>query len=131
MIKRIGLFIIATMLFTASQVFACGGEGMAMGGMKMEGGYEMMMGKPSIVASNDGGVIILMGHKLYKYDKNLNLIKEVELKMDMPDMKGMKKDCPMCQKMMNKDHSMNQSPEEKKTEDTKPVDAGLEHQEHH
>ena len=45
-----------------------------MGGM--HGG---MMGEKSIVSSNDGGAIVMAGSKLYKYDKNLNLVKEVEL----------------------------------------------------
>lgn len=56
-----------------------------------------------MVASSDGGVIILQGRKLSKYDKNLNLVKEVELKMDMAGMhmkKGEKTcGCPHCQMM--------------------------------
>ena len=48
------------------------------GGMMPQKGMMQGMEK-SIVASNDGGVIVLAGHKLYKYDKNLNLVKEVEL----------------------------------------------------
>jgi len=51
-----------------------------------------MMGcmmKPVMIATSDGGVVILMGNKLTKYDKNLTLIKEVEIKMGMPDMKKM------------------------------------------
>ena len=60
-------------------------------GMKMHG---MMMGMMprQMVASNDGGVIVLAGNKLYKYDKNLTLVKEAEIKVDMEDMKG---NCPM------------------------------------
>ena len=33
-----------------------------------------------MVATSDGGVIVMAGHKLFKYDKDLNLVKEVELK---------------------------------------------------
>ena len=50
-----------------------------------------MMNK-SIVATPDGGVIIVMGNKLLKYDKDLNLVKEVEIKMDMDGMHEMMKD---------------------------------------
>jgi hypothetical protein len=73
------------------------GEKMEHHGMheKMMGMMKMgMMEKPQMVASNDGGVIILAGHKLYKYDKNLNLVKEVDLKTEggMCPMKDMMKE---------------------------------------
>jgi len=54
-----------------------------------------MMGK-EIVATQDGGVIVLVGHKLMKYDKDLNLLKEVEIEIDM------KKIMEKCKKMMEK-----------------------------
>ena len=41
-------------------------------------------GKPTLVATPDGGVIVLFGSKLSKFDGQLNLIKEVELKSE-PD----------------------------------------------
>lgn len=41
----------------------------------------------SMVSSNDGGVIILSGNKLMKYDKDLNLVKEVEIKGGGMEMK--------------------------------------------
>ena len=73
-----------------------------MGGKMMKGSmHEMMesMMKRSVTATSDGGVVVLFGNKLTKYDKDLNVVKEVELKMDMEgmqkmmgDMKGM---CPM------------------------------------
>jgi hypothetical protein len=40
---------------------------------------EMMMSK-SLVATKDGGVVVLLGNKLFKYDKDLVLQKEVEIK---------------------------------------------------
>ncbi|MDD5585294.1 MAG: hypothetical protein PHV55_09625, partial [Candidatus Omnitrophica bacterium] len=40
----------------------------------------MAMMQKQMAASGDGGVIILTGNKLLKYDKDLNLIKAVELK---------------------------------------------------
>ena len=57
-----------------------------------------MMGR-SIVATSDGGIVVVMGNKLTKYDKDLNVAKEVELKMDMEGMKKMMGEmmekCPM------------------------------------
>ncbi|HNX69308.1 MAG TPA: hypothetical protein PLL75_04495 [Candidatus Omnitrophota bacterium] len=59
-------------------------------------GMMSMMRKTSMVASNDGGVIVLAGNKLMKYDANLDLVKEVEVKMPAP-MGG--KMCPMMKDM--------------------------------
>jgi hypothetical protein len=36
----------------------------------------------AMVATSDGGVVVWTGGKLKKYDSNLNLVKEVELKVD-------------------------------------------------
>jgi len=70
------------------------GQGMMGQGMmdkdKMMGMCKMMMGK-SVVATSDGGVVVLTGNKLQKYDKNLELKKEVEIKVDMGSMHKMKK----------------------------------------
>ncbi len=56
----------------------------------------------SIIATVDGGVIVFAGDKLMKYDKDLNLAREVEIKGDMKAMKKkrkqMMKDCPMMHK---------------------------------
>lgn len=76
---------------------------------KMEKGKPMMgmchmhkmmcehMMKKEIVAAGDGGVIIMTCGKLYKYDKDLNLVKDVELTKIKEDMKAkmeeMKKEC--------------------------------------
>ncbi len=48
----------------------------------MAGMIMQMMGamQKQMAATNDGGVIVLTGNKLLKYDKDLNLVKEVELK---------------------------------------------------
>jgi hypothetical protein len=70
-----------------------------MHGMMMKG----MMEK-SIIATADGGVFVLVGNKLIKYDKDLNLVKEVEIKIDMEAMKKnmmeMMKNCPMMKDKM-------------------------------
>ena len=68
---------------------------------KMMGMQHMMMSK-SMVATPDGGVIVMVGHKLQKYDKDLVLQKEVELKMDKEEMKEKMEKGPMHEKMMKK-----------------------------
>ncbi len=60
-----------------------GGKGM-MGMMKM---CQSMMNKPSMVAVGDG-VVVLSGKKLYKYDANLNVVKEADVKVEEMDMMG-------------------------------------------
>lgn len=57
-----------------------------------------MMGKAQMVSTDEGGVIVLADNKLMKYDADLNLVKEVEVKMPMPPMMG--KQCPLNGKMM-------------------------------
>lgn len=74
------------------------GSGMPMEkplGMPMPGMGKMgcVMGKAQMVATDEGGVIVLAGNKLMKYDADLNLVKEVEIKMPMSPMGG--KQCPM------------------------------------
>ena len=46
----------------------------------------MMMEGKKLVATQDGGAILMMGNKLIKYDSQLNIVKEVEIKMDMEAM---------------------------------------------
>lgn len=41
----------------------------------------IMNGK--MVASGDGGVIVMMGDKLIKYDKNLDFVNETEIAVDL------------------------------------------------
>jgi hypothetical protein len=62
------------------------------------------MMKKEVVATSDGGVIVMADNKLFKYDKDVNLIKEVELKIDMKatqdKMTQMMKECAeKCQMM--------------------------------
>ena len=49
-------------------------------GMHMMG-MGRMMKNTSMVATSDGGVVVLMGNKLYKYDKDLMLQKQTEIKI--------------------------------------------------
>ncbi|MFZ0035759.1 MAG: hypothetical protein WAK60_12330 [Sedimentisphaerales bacterium] len=111
--------IIVTMVF----LLAVGGAYLAADEMgwhkegKAEAGKPMMgmcpmhtmmcehMMKKEIIAAGDGGVVILACNKLYKYDKDLNLVKDVELKKIDDDTKAkmeeMKKECAeKCQMKM-------------------------------
>jgi hypothetical protein len=49
-------------------------------GMGHMGMHPMM--HSSMVATSHGGVIVMIGPKLLKYDKDLNLVKETEIKID-------------------------------------------------
>jgi hypothetical protein len=93
--------LIAVPAFLYSQ--SAPGKGPGQGGGMMKdcpkcGMMKMMMDK-TMVASGDGGVIVMIGNKLFKYDKDLELKKEVEIKIDMEAMhKDMMKNmapCPM------------------------------------
>ena len=53
------------------------GPGMHMGGIKM-------------IATEDGGIVVMSLGKLYKYDKDLKLIKEIDIPMDFEHMKKMR-----------------------------------------
>jgi hypothetical protein len=116
-----------------------GEEGMMMGKGKMTGMSgmcgmmmnSMMMGK-SLVATSDGGIIVMMGNRLQKYDKDLVLQKEVEIKIDMEGMQKMMiqmmEKCPMHEKMME-GGMMGQGKEESKETQTSSVTSG--HETHH
>ncbi len=68
----------------------------------------------NMVASSDGGVIVLSGGKLIKYDNQLNVVKQVDLpkpEMGMMGDKGMMDMMKMCQQMMgNGANSGNKTP---------------------
>ncbi|MBL7188991.1 MAG: hypothetical protein ISS70_21905 [Phycisphaerae bacterium] len=97
---------------------AMGEPGMMMGKEKMMAMcpmHGMMMGSmmtKSIAATGDGGVVVMAGNKLIKYDKDLNLVKESEVKMDMEGMQKqmsqMMEQCPMCKNMMQGGSMMGQ-----------------------
>lgn len=65
------------------------GKGDGMGSM---GTMMGMMNR--LVATSDGGVVVMIGNKLYKYDKNLNLLKEAEIKVDFRGMQRMMEQFP-------------------------------------
>ena len=130
-----------------------GKEGMMSGGMKgkmMKGGgmmgrggmmqmcpmHKMMesMAVPTLVATKDGGVVVMLGGKLYKYDRNLNLKHEVELKIGMADMQKMmipmEKKCPMMKMMMGEGGMMGQKAEGQPAAEPVPEESS-EHETHH
>jgi hypothetical protein len=43
----------------------------------------------SMVATQDGGVVVMIGNKLYKYDQNLSLKKETQISVDYEGLKSM------------------------------------------
>jgi hypothetical protein len=62
------------------------------------------MMKRELVATADGGVVVLQGNKLSKYDKDLNLVKELDLKCDVEAVRAKMREmcaaCPMNKKAM-------------------------------
>ena len=66
-----------------------GKMGMGKGMMMSMHGMMMQMAEKSVVATPDGGVIIVSFNKIVKYDKDLNFVKEVELKTDVDGMSKM------------------------------------------
>jgi len=74
--------------------------------MKKGGMKDMMMKKmmqKEMVATKDGGIILLVGNKLIKYDQDLNLIKEVEIKMDIEGQMKRMRECMDKMKEFHKD----------------------------
>lgn len=76
-------------------------SGKEMMGGKMKGMHMMMkwMMEKSVVATSDGGLVVVAGNKITKYDQDLNVVKEAEIKMDLEamgrSMKEMMAQCPM------------------------------------
>jgi len=80
MIALAGLVLIASAVSSAQGQEQAEGQQQMMG-QGMKGGMMHGMMSGQMVAASDGGVIVMMGNKLMKYDKDLNLKKEVEIKM--------------------------------------------------
>lgn len=115
MLTLIAFFMTSSVISFAQEKGSMMGKGMrgSMMGKAREAMMEMwpmhgmmkMMSK-EMVATGDGGVIVMTGNKLMKFDKDLNLVKETEVKMDMEGMcrmmKEMREKCTMCKEMMEK-----------------------------
>jgi hypothetical protein len=133
--KRVRIIAMAVVLLAAGWAYFAFAADPMMKGQGMMDGNDMMhkgmMGQPmagkpmpmmcpmhmmmcqgvmqkDIVAASDGGAIVMVDNKLLKYDKDLNLVKEVELKIDMKamqeKMQTMMKECmEKCQMMKPQD----------------------------
>lgn len=117
--KKITLIMIAFLLISTA-VFAEEAQQETMPGMKGDDPIEMMtpgmgkmrcpmmgMGKTQMATTDDGGVIVLVGNKLMKYDAELVLLKEVEVPMPEGWMGG--KQCPLPASMKAQDPSADQA----------------------
>ncbi len=69
----------------------------------MQGGMMGGMMKRQVVATSDGGVIIIVGNLLIKYDKDLELVEKTAIEISDEDMqrmtKTMKQHRGMCREM--------------------------------
>jgi hypothetical protein len=60
------------------------------------------MMQKQMVATSDGGIVLTVGNKLYKYDSNLNLQKEADIPFNKDCMMKMMKDMDMTGDKMDK-----------------------------
>lgn len=103
--KYLGVLALVVVLAGAGLAHAEGMKGGMMGHGMMDGKamdmHSMMQGMSDVkvIATSDGGVVVVSGDTLTKYDRNLNLVKQVELKgckMCLYKKDGAKKGgCPM------------------------------------
>ena len=97
--KRI-VYLVIGMAFILSSTSVClaqmGGKeqgkmmGKCMKGEKMCPMHGCGMMGRKMLATSDGGIVVMICNKLYKYDKDLNLKKEVEIPVDKDQMRKMK-----------------------------------------
>lgn len=79
--------------------------------MEMKAMHKML--PQLVVATTDGGIVVLSGTRLLKYDKDLNFKKEVEIEMDslaMQNMMMMMSKCPMMKPMQKGMKMSNNTP---------------------
>ncbi len=111
--KKIIFAVVVLSFLISTPVFAEKTEKDEMSGKGMEKMCDPKMGKAQMVATDEGGVIVLTGNKLMKYDANLNLVKEAEIKMPMGPMGD--KQCPMTGKRMDQNAAPAAAESQKKT----------------
>jgi hypothetical protein len=79
------------------------GQGGQMQGCPMCGMMTGAMMMKTMTATPDGGVIVAVGNRLIKYDNQLNVVKDTEMKIDMNQMfasvQKMMENCPLCRQM--------------------------------
>jgi hypothetical protein len=56
---------------------------------RSQGIMRMFLATSKIIATTDHGVVVMIGNKLFKYDRGLRLIKEAEVKVDAKDLEKM------------------------------------------
>ena len=100
--KGIAVMAVGVLVATAGLVYACG-NGSDEGKMDMKGMMHHGMMEQKVVATSDGGIVIVRGNTITKYDRNLKLTNEVQ----MSGMPGMmyKGGCSKCQ-MKGMEHKM-------------------------
>jgi len=91
------------MMGQGGQTHGCAMCGMMAGSMMMK----------TMTATPDGGVIVAVGNRLIKYDNQLNVVKDTEMKIDMNQMfSSMQKimdNCPMCKAMQQQSQAQAQA----------------------
>lgn len=139
--RKVIVLAISVLFLISSSAFAEENKGSMMGkemmsekGMMMKSGKMMVMCpmhkmmKKEMVATEDGGVIVMVGNKLLKYDKDLNLKKESEIKMDIEGMQSMMEEmmekCPMRKMMMKKCMMMGDEEKESKEKEESDMPSG-------
>ena len=75
------------------------GQGQSMPCGPMHMGMMAAMARPTMLATQDGGVVVLSGDKMMKYDKDLKLVNEVQVKIDTSAGQEMRQNCQQCWKM--------------------------------
>ena len=124
-ISLIALFLAAGLAFSqevTEETDTSMGKGMMHKEMMMQGEkegkhdkYNMMkmmgMMNKQMVATQDAGVAILYGNTLLKYDKNLKLIKEVEIDFKSMKKKWMEKCAKHKQMLMQKEEAQEEAAE--------------------
>ncbi|MBE0536175.1 MAG: hypothetical protein IH624_10950 [Phycisphaerae bacterium] len=76
----------------------------AMGMCPMHGGMMRSMMDRKVLPTEDGGVIVMIGCQLFKYDANLNLVGQTQVEVDLDAMQKKMQEimekCPVRKEMM-------------------------------
>jgi hypothetical protein len=107
-IAMASLLIIVMINSTMAETQKAEPQGCPMAGMMGKKGPLMedmpmhCMMQKQMVATSDGGIVLTIGNKLYKYDSSLNLQKEVEVPFNKDCMMKMMKEMDMTGDKMDK-----------------------------
>ncbi len=119
----------AVVIFVAYMTWAQPDRGRGMGGMMrqdrdrhepccMHGPMMAGMTQKALASTSDGGVFVLCGNKLMKFDAELKLGKQIEVPMDeqamCQKMEQMMSKCPMCNAPQD---TMGRGPHQNNTDD--------------